>query len=80
VLEVRAERFVRVRDYLSGATADDLTALAAGPPWNPQHKVPLLYCFRVVLNDEWWHHRYAIRDLAVLEQRAKPGATEHDDS
>ena len=23
-------------------------------------------CIRVVMIEEWWHHRYADRDLAVL--------------
>jgi hypothetical protein len=29
------------------------------------HRV--LDCFSVVLFEEWWHHRYAARDLAILE-------------
>jgi hypothetical protein len=27
-------------------------------------------CIRVVIFEEWWHHRYADRDLAVLARRA----------
>jgi hypothetical protein len=67
VLEVRAERWARVRDYLSDATSEDLKSPGAPPPWYPQ-ECSVLYCFRVVINDEWWHHRYATRDLDVLEQ------------
>jgi hypothetical protein len=67
VLDVRAERLAHVRDYLSGATAEDLKTAVATPPWYPQPE-SVLFCFRVVLNDEWWHHQYAIRDLAVLER------------
>jgi hypothetical protein len=67
VLDLRAERFGHVRNYLSGATDEDLKTLVTPPPWHPLRERPVLYCFRVVLHDEWWHHRYAIRDLAALE-------------
>lgn len=70
VLDVRAQHLARVRDYLSEATAEDLKAAVTPPPWHPERERPVLYCFRVVLHDEWWHHQYAIRDLAVLDQRA----------
>ena len=69
VLDVRAERWARVRDYLSGATAEDLKTAGTPPPWSPKRDRSVLYCFRVVIHDEWWHHQYAIRDLAVLERR-----------
>jgi hypothetical protein len=65
----RAQRWARVRDYLPGATAEDLKIAVTPPPWYPQRECPVLFCFRVVLNEEWWHHQYAIRDLAVLERR-----------
>ena len=68
VLDVRAERFARLRDYLSGATAEDLKTDVSAPPWNPQREVSHLYCFRVILHEEWWHHQFATRDLAVLER------------
>ena len=69
VLGVRADRFARLRDYLSTATDADLTALVDGPLWDPDNKVARLYGLRVVLNDEWWHSQYASRDLAVLAGR-----------
>ena len=69
VLEVRAERMGRIRDYLSSATDADLAAVHAAPDptGHPQGKHKVLDCFGVVLNEEWWHHQYATRDLAVLE-------------
>lgn len=67
VLDVRAERLARVRDYLSDATSEDLKSPGTPPPWYPQ-ECSILSCFRLVLNEEWWHHQYAIRDLAVLER------------
>lgn len=66
VLDLRAERFTHVRDYLSDATSEDLKSPGTPPPWHPQG-CSVLYCFRVVIHEEWWHHQFAIRDLAVLE-------------
>ena len=67
VLDVRAERLGRVRDYLSEATSEDLKSPGTPPPWYPQ-ECSVLFCLRLALNEEWWHHQYAIRDLAVLER------------
>jgi hypothetical protein len=69
VLEVRAERMARLRDYLSSATDADLSSKvsAPDPTGHPQGTHRVLDCFSVVLFEEWWHHRYATRDLAVLE-------------
>jgi hypothetical protein len=67
VLDVRAERLAHVRDYLSGATEEDLRTGVSPPPWYPQPECSVRFCFLVVLNDEWWHHQYATRDLTVLE-------------
>lgn len=69
VLSVRAERSTRVRAYLADATDADL-AIRVAPPdpsGHPQGSHRVLDCFLVVLDEEWWHHRYATRDLAVLE-------------
>lgn len=70
VLEVRAERMTRLRSYLAGASDDDLAATvsAPDPDGHPQGSYRVLECFRVVLNEEWWHHQYATRDLATLEE------------
>lgn len=67
VLALRAERFAAVRNYLSNATSEDLCSPGTPPPWHGQ-EATVLYCLRVVLHDEWWHHQFATRDLAVLEQ------------
>src|SRR5438309_4455040 len=70
VLEVRAERLARIRDYLSRATDADLSGMfsAPDPTAHPQGSYKVLDCFRVVLREEWWHNQYAVRDLAVLER------------
>ena len=70
VLAVRAERTARVRDYLASATDADLTGMqsAPDPSGHPQGAHRVIDCFGVVLREEWWHHQYATRDLAVLER------------
>jgi hypothetical protein len=71
VVQVREERWQRIRAYLAEATDADLVVVKAAPDeqWVPgSHRV--LDCFHVVLREEWWHHQYAIRDLAILEQQA----------
>lgn len=70
VLEVRAERLARIRDYLSSATQADLLSMVSppDPTGHPQGSHRVLDCFLVILREEWWHNRYATRDLAVLER------------
>jgi DinB superfamily/Pentapeptide repeats (8 copies) len=66
VLAARAEQATRLDDHLAAMTADDLTrtveVLENGP-----HLVR--DCVSTVLEEEFWHHRYAARDLAELEGR-----------
>lgn len=71
VLAVRAERLGRLREYLSTATDEDLSSRVSPPEadGHPQGDKKVLYCFRVVLDEEWWHHQYATRDLTVLESQ-----------
>lgn len=64
VLAVRRERQERLRELLRTATDADLTRTIASPNGG---ETTLLHCVHVVLNEEWWHHQYATRDLAVLE-------------
>ncbi len=69
VLEVRAERMARVRDYLSSAAQEGLSSVVSAPDsiGHPQGNHRVLDCFLVVLREEWWHHQYATRDLTLLE-------------
>jgi hypothetical protein len=63
-LAVRADRSTRFRDYLAGVAASDFTrpidVLENGT--NPLHE-----CIYTVFEEEFWHNRYARRDLALLE-------------
>jgi hypothetical protein len=66
VLEVRGDYLTRVRDFVSGASEEDINGPGTPPPWHPG-QLSQLDCLRLILREEWWHHRYAARDLAVLE-------------
>lgn len=66
VLEVRAGRVAMVRDFLTTVTSDELAAPRRNP-WNPEYPETTLSCLHVILGEEWEHHRYAVRDLDVIE-------------
>jgi hypothetical protein len=68
VLEVRAGHLARVRDYLATVTSDEL-ATPRRNPWNPEHQETTLSCLHTILQEEWEHHRYAVRDLETIEAR-----------
>ncbi|MFF5055436.1 DinB family protein [Micromonospora sp. NPDC000663] len=62
VLEVRAQRQAMVRDFLATATPE-LLAEERPSVWSPEQHVSALKCVHVILNEEWQHLRYALRDL-----------------
>ena len=66
VLEARAERMAMVRDYLAAVTSDDLAGECADP-WGGAWKPSVLECLRVIFDEEWHHHRYAVRDLDAID-------------
>ena len=63
-LAVRADRATRLRDYLESVTTADFTqpieVLENGTN-------PVQECLYTVFEEEFWHNRYARRDLALLE-------------
>ncbi len=69
VLDVRAGHVAMVRDYLATVTPEVLDETRPNP-WAPAHDVTVAGCLRVILNEEWEHHRYAVRDLDAIEGRA----------
>jgi hypothetical protein len=71
VLEVRAGRVAMVRDFLATVTPEVLAATRRNPH-APEQPETVLSCLHVVLEEEWEHHRYAVRDLDAIE--AKPDA------
>lgn len=66
VLRVRAGRQAMVRDFLAGSTPEHL-AQPRRNPHAPEHQESVLSCLRTILEEEWEHHRYAVRDLGALE-------------
>jgi hypothetical protein len=55
-----------VRDFLAAVTSDELTETRKNP-WNPDYQEITLSCLHVILEEEWQHHRYAVRDLDAIE-------------
>ncbi len=68
VLAVRNEHQAMVRDYLATVT-DDVLAQTPPHPWAPEHRVSVLHCLHVILNEEWQHQRYAVRDLGKARRQ-----------
>ena len=66
VLEVRAGRVAMVRDFLATVTPDELAATRRNPR-DPEHPETVLSCLHTILEEEWEHHRYAVRDLDAIE-------------
>jgi hypothetical protein len=66
VLEVRAARVAMVRDFLASVTPDELAA-ARRNPWNPEYQETTLSCLHVILEEEWEHYRFAVRDLDTIQ-------------
>jgi DinB superfamily/Pentapeptide repeats (8 copies) len=69
VLEVRAGRVAMVRDFLATVTSDELAATRKNP-WDPEYQETTLSCLHVILEEEWEHHRYAVRDLDAIEAKS----------
>jgi hypothetical protein len=65
VLQARADRVAMVRDFLATVTADEL-ATPRHNPWDPEYPETTLSCLHVILEEEWEHHRYAVRDLDTI--------------
>lgn len=66
VLEVRAERVAMVRDFLAGVTPEQL-AEARANPWAPDYTETVARCLHTILEEEWEHMRFALRDLDAIE-------------
>ena len=70
VLELRRDRWARVRAVLDGLTGESLdrgTEPVDAPGWPPPRSFPVRECLLIVLNEEYHHRLFAERDLAVLE-------------
>jgi hypothetical protein len=55
-----------VHDFLATVTSDNL-ATTRKNPWAPEYPETALSCLHVILQEEWEHHRYAVRDLDAID-------------
>lgn len=70
VLQVRADRVALVRDFLADVTPE-LLAESRSNPWAPEYDETVLSCLHTILEEEWEHHRYAVRDLDALARAGR---------
>jgi hypothetical protein len=75
VLDVRRERMQEVKTTLAELDPQELDRVCAPPsaPGQPDEPQSVLKCLHVILEEEWEHNRYALRDLAVLESARTGG-------
>lgn len=69
VLSLRLARMAVMRRVVDGLTAAELDRVCGRKPADPypEQEYVVRRCLKVVLKEEAEHHRYAVRDLAVLE-------------
>lgn len=65
VLAARADRTRMVADFLATVTPGQLDEPRRNP-WAPECPETVRSCLHTILEEEWEHHRYAVRDLAVI--------------
>ncbi|MHB1592562.1 MAG: DinB family protein [Streptosporangiaceae bacterium] len=70
VLAVRDAQGAELERWLSSVSVGELSAPApvpAGPGWPPYARgKSVLECLHVVLNEEWAHHSFCVRDIDLL--------------
>ena len=67
---MRGSRVAMVRDFLATVTSAEL-ATPRRNPTNPDEPETTLSCLHVILEEEWEHHRYAVRDLDAIEAESQ---------
>jgi DinB superfamily/Pentapeptide repeats (8 copies) len=66
VVAVRRGRMRRVAEHIENIDAAELNRQLASPNGGG---TSVLSCLHVVFREEWWHDRYANRDLTILASR-----------
>ena len=69
LLELRADRVAKVRNFLTDVTPERLTEECGGPVWEGAERFTVVRCVWVILNEECEHHRFAERDLDLIATR-----------
>lgn len=72
VLSARADRQRMVSDFLATLTPQLLDQQRKNPH-APQYPETVRSCLHVILEEEWEHHRYAVRDLDALAEASSAG-------
>jgi len=72
VIALRLARMATMRRVIDGLTVAELDRVCARKPADPypDQEYVVRRCLKVILKEEAEHHRYAVRDLAVLEAGA----------
>jgi len=65
VLRVRAERQGMVSQFLEQVGTAELEE-AREHPWGPGHRISVRSCLHTILEEEWEHLRFAVRDLEAI--------------
>jgi hypothetical protein len=73
VFDLLRERMDEVREVIASTRAEELERSCVPPDslGHPRKDHTVLQCLHVILKEEWQHHRYAVRDLKVLEKRPR---------
>jgi hypothetical protein len=66
VLAVRAGRVGMVGDVLATMTDEQLDEQRDVPVFMNPRQFPVRQCLWIIMNEEWHHHRFAVRDLDAL--------------
>lgn len=69
VAQVRSERGAVLRAYLDTLTDEEFhreLVSTPGLPWPPAASRSAKQCLQVIFNEEWAHHRFAVRDLDAM--------------
>jgi hypothetical protein len=70
VIAARADRLASLGEFLGGVSQEELDRPREpndAPGWPPPEARTAMSCLQVILNEEWAHHQFAVRDLAVIE-------------
>jgi uncharacterized damage-inducible protein DinB len=69
VLRLRAERLAIARQFFATLADEQLVGetTVTGPGYPEAGSYAVTRCLNAVLDEEWWHRRFAERDLSVLE-------------
>jgi hypothetical protein len=59
-----------VREFLATVSPEQLASTRPNPH-DPGHQETVLSCLHTILEEEWEHHRYAVRDLAEIEAQSQ---------